>query len=255
LAGSRAFTFTPMMHHTLTLCLLFPLTLSCGAQIPKTLKDATGKLPGTGTSGLTNEDVVAGLKEALVKGAEQSVLRGSAVDGFWKNDRIRIPFPPEAEQMKGTLNSIGMTRQVEEFELTMNRAAEEAAKEALPVLRDAVTGMSVGDGFAILKGGDDAATTYLREKTTATLTERFRPIVANATRKVALTGYWTPLATGYNKAGLLTGNKAVDPDLDAYVTGKAIDGLFTLIAEEEARIRQDPMARTSDLLRRVFGKN
>src|SRR5690606_10485882 len=121
------------------------------------------------------------------------------------------------------------TRQVEEFEVTMNRAAEEAAKEALPVLRDAVTGMSVGDGFAILKGGDDAATAYLREKTIATLIERFRPIVANATRKVALTSYWTPLATSYNKAGFLTGNKAVDPDLDAYITGKAIDGLFTLI--------------------------
>jgi hypothetical protein len=181
------------------------------------------------------------------------VLKGSALDGFWKNDRIRIPFPAEAEKMKGTLTSIGMSKQVEEFELTMNRAAEEAAKEALPVLRDAVTGMSVGDGFTILKGGDNAATNYLRDKTTAQLTERFGPIVERATQKVVLTSYWTPLANGYNKAGALTGQKAVDPDLDAYVTQKAIAGLFVLIAEEEARIRKDPLARTSDLLRRVFG--
>jgi hypothetical protein len=153
------------------------------------------------------------------------------------------------------LNGIGMTKQVEEFELTMNRAAEEAAKEALPVLRDALMGMSVGDGFAILKGGDQAATAYLRDKTTASLTERFRPIVEQATQKVALTSYWSPLVKGYNKAVMLTGSKAVDPDLDAYVTDKAIQGLFVLIAEEEGRIRKDPMARTSDLLKKVFGAN
>ena len=231
---------------------LIILAAPCSAQFPKTLKDAANKVTGAG-GGLTNDEVIAGLKEALGKGAEQSVSRGSALDGYWKNDRIRIPFPTEAEKMKSTLTGIGMSRQVEEFELTMNRAAEEASKEALPVLKDAVLGMSVGDGFAILKGDDQAATTYLREKTGATLTERFKPIVARATQKVALASYWTPLANGYNKAGLFTGAKAVDPDLDAYVTQKAIDGLFILIAEEEAHIRKDPLARTSDLLRRVFG--
>jgi hypothetical protein len=148
---------------------------------------------------------------------------------------------------------MGMTAQVQEFELTMNRAAEEAAKEALPVLRDAILGMSVSDGFAILKGGDQAATNYLREKTTASLMARFRPIVERATSKVALTSYWTPLTSACNKAGAFTGQKAVDTDLDGYVTQKAIEGLFVLVAEEEARIRKDPMARTSDLLRRVFG--
>lgn len=240
------------MKKILAFSLLLAATLNSCAQIPRTLPGVFGK--GTGRAGgLTNEDVIAGLKEALGKGAEQSVLRGSALDGFWKNDLLRIPFPPEAVKMKSTLTSIGMSKQVEEFELTMNRAAEEAAKEALPILRDAVTGMSVGDGFAILKGGDHAATTYLTEKTSAALTERFKPIVSRANDKVALASYWTPLATGYNKAGLFTGAKAVDPDLDAYVTQKAIDGLFILIGEEEARIRKDPLARTSDLLRRVFG--
>ncbi|MFZ1689392.1 MAG: DUF4197 domain-containing protein [Flavobacteriales bacterium] len=233
---------------------LLALTLPSCAQFPKVLKDAADKVAGGGgTSGLTNEDVIAGLKEALGKGAESSVLKGSALDGFWKNDRIRIPFPAEAEKMKSTLNHIGMSKQVDEFEMTMNRAAEEAAKEALAVLKDAVTGMSVGDGFAILKGGDNAATSYLRDKTTATLTQRFRPIVEGATKKVALTSYWTPLANGYNQASMITGGKAVNPDLDAYVTDRAIQGLFVLIADEEARIRKDPVARTTELLRRVFG--
>lgn len=246
-----SFLMRIILFSTAMLC----LAVTSNAQFPKVLKDAGDKVMGKGGGGLSNDEVIAGLKEALGKGAEQSVLKGSAADGFWKNDKLRIPFPPEAEKMKSTLNDIGMTKQVEEFELTMNRAAEEAAKEALPVLRDAVLGMSVGDGFAILKGGDQAATAYLRDKTTASLTERFRPIVEQATQKVALTSHWSPLVKGYNKAVMLTGSKAVDPDLDAYVTDKAIQGLFVLIAEEEGRIRKDPMARTSDLLKKVFGAN
>lgn len=223
------------------------------AQFPKSLKDAASKvMPGAG--GLSNDEVIAGLKEALNKGAENSVSVASLTDGFWNDARIRIPFPPEAEKMKSTLNSIGMTKQVEEFEHTLNHAAEEAAKEAVPVFTAAVKGMTVSDGFAILKGKEDAATTYLREKTTGELAARFRPIVEAATKKVALTNYWTPLANGYNKASLFTGGKAVNPDLDAYVTERAIAGLFTLISVEEARIRRDPLARTSDLLKRVFGK-
>jgi hypothetical protein len=234
------------------LLLMLGIATSCSAQLPRSIKDAAGKVTAK-PGGLTNDEVIAGLKEALGKGAEQSVSKGSALDGFWKDDRIRIPFPAEAQKVKSTLTGMGMTAQVQEFELTMNRAAEEAAKEALPVLRDAILGMSVSDGFAILKGGDQAATNYLREKTTASLMARFRPIVERATSKVALTSYWTPLTSAYNKAGAFTSQKAVDTDLDGYVTQKAIEGLFVLVAEEEARIRKDPMARTSDLLRRVFG--
>ncbi len=241
------------MKQLFTFLIALALVTGTYAQIPGSLKGIADKVKGGG--GLSNDEVVAGLKEALTKGAEASVSKGSSLDGFWKNELIRIPFPPEAEKMKATLNKIGMTKQVEEFELTMNRAAEDAAKEAFVILRDAVTGMSVGDGFAILKGGDRAATNYLVEKTSASLREKFAPIVANSTKKVALTSYWTPLANGYNKAGMLTGGKAVDPDLDAYVTQKAIDGLFALVAQEETKIRQDPMARTSDLLRKVFGGN
>lgn len=240
-----------MMKNAILFTLAF-CTAGCSAQFPKSLKDAASKvLPPS--SGLSNEDVISGLKEALTKGARNSVSLASVADGFNKNTRIRIPFPPEAEKMKSTLNSIGMSKQVEEFELTLNRAAEEAAKEAVPIFTDAVKGMSIGDGFAILKGKDDAATTYLKDKTTAALTTRFRPIVEAATKKVALTNYWTPLANGYNKASMFTGGKAVDPDLEAYVTERAISGLFTLVADEELKIRKDPLARTSELLKKVFG--
>lgn len=242
------------MKQLVALSLLLAVATSCNAQFPKSLKDAADKAMGKdGSGGLSNADVIAGLKEALDKGAERSVALASATDGFWKNERIRIPFPAEAEKMKNTLKTIGMGRQVDEFELTMNRAAETAAKEAVPVFMDAIRDMSIGDGFAILKGGDHAATDYLKEKTTATLTTRFRPIVEEATRKVALASYWTPLANGYNKAGAFTGAKAVDPDLDAYVTQKAIEGLFVLIADEEQKIRKDPVAQTTDLLKKVFG--
>lgn len=230
------------------------LCSSCSAQFPKVLQDAAKQAGvGGGTAALTNDDVIAGLKEALAKGAEHSVDVASVADGFWKSDRLRIPFPPEAVKVKNTLNDLGMSAQVEKFELTMNRAAESAAKEAVPVFVNAIKGMTVADGFAILKGGDHAATDFLKEKTTAELIGKFRPIVEKATQQVALTSYWTPLAGAYNKASLFTGGQAVDPDLDGYVTQKAIDGLFVLVADEEQKIRQDPMARTTDLLKRVFG--
>ena len=242
------------MMKTFYLLVVLTAATSCAAQFPKSLQGAAKTITGGGSAtGLSNDEVINGLKEALTKGAEQSVTKGSALDGFWKNDRIRIPFPAEAEKMKSTLASIGMGPQVKEFELTMNRAAEEAVKEAVPVFVDAIKGMSIGDGFAILKGGDNAATNYLRDKTTPVLTGKFKPIVERATEKVALTNYWAPLASGYNKASMFTGATAVDPDLNAYVTQRSIEGLFTLIADEEAKIRKDPAARTTDLLMRVFG--
>lgn len=228
------------------------LAAGCSStQITQTMKDVADQVGG-GTPGLTNDDVIAGLKEALVKGAEYSVDVASATDGFWKSSRLQIPFPEEAIKVKNTLNDIGLNSQVEKFELTMNRAAETAAKEAVPVFVNAIKGMTVADGFTILRGGDHAATNFLKDKTTAELTGKFRPIVEKATQQVALTSYWTPLTSAYNKATLFTGGEAVNPDLDAYVTQKAIDGLFILVADEEQKIRQDPLARTSDLLKRVF---
>ena len=223
------------------------------AQFPKVLERAGDAIQGKRTAGLTNEEVIAGLKEALGNGAREAVEIASRPDGFWGNDRLRIPFPPEAEKMRTTLLRIGMEEQVNRFEITMNRAAEQASSEAAQIFLSAIKGMSVADGMAILKGGDHSATDLLRERTSPDLIARFRPIVESATKEVALAEYWSPLAGAYNKAGMLTGAKAVDPDLDGYVTQKAIDGLFLLVAEEEARIRKDPAARTSELLRRVFG--
>lgn len=207
-----------------------------------------------GTVPLTNEEVISGLKEALRTGTERSVSIGSVMDGFNKNAAIRIPFPQEAIKVKNTLMDIGLKKPVEDFELTLNRAAEEAAKEAVPVFVDAITSMSIADGFAILKGGENAATNYLKDKTTAALLAKFRPKVEAATQKVALTNYWKPMADAYNAATILTGARAIEPDLNSYVTQKAADGLFILLANEEKKIRQDPLARTTDLLRRVFAQ-
>ena len=207
-----------------------------------------------GTVPLTNEEVISGLKEALRTGTERSVSIGSVMDGFNKNAAIRIPFPQEAIKVKNTLMDIGLKKPVEDFELTLNRAAEEAAKEAVPVFVDAITSMSIADGFAILKGGENAATNYLKDKTTAALLAKFRPKVEAATQKVALTNYWKPMADAYNAATILTGGRAIEPDLNSYVTQKAADGLFILLANEEKKIRQNPLARTTDLLRRVFAQ-
>lgn len=206
-----------------------------------------------GAAPLSNGEVVSGLKEALRVGTERSVSLASAVNGFNGNALIRVPFPEDAIKVRNTLMDLGLKKPVEDFELTLNRAAEAAAKEAVPVFVEAITSMSIADGFAILRGGENAATNYLKEKTTAALLAKFRPVVEKATRQVALTQYWKPVADAYNTATLLTGGKAVEPDLDAYVTRKAADGLFVLLANEEKKIRQDPLARTTDLLRRVFG--
>lgn len=204
---------------------------------------------GTGT-GLTNGEAVNGLKEALKQGANKAGSSASATDGFYKNPAIFIPFPPSAQKVKDKCLQLGMTAQVTKFEETLNRAAEEAAKSAAPVFVNAITSMTLGDGLGILRGSDTAATNYLRTKCTDSLMFRFRPIVNNATKKVELTKYWNPLATTYNK---IPGVTQVNPDLDAYVCERAINGLFKLVGDEEKNIRTNPLARGTELLKKVFG--
>ncbi len=211
-------------------------------------KEAIGTQKGTGS--LTNEEVIGGLKEALTLGAKKSAEAASVADGFYKNPKIFIPWPAEAQNMKEKLIKIGMQKKVTEFEESMNRAAEEAAKEAYNVFAGAVKGMGVGDGFAILKGSDTAATHYLRETAYAPLKERFTPIVHSAIEKVQVTAYWSNLVTAYNK---IPGVTKQNPDIEDYITGKAINGLMLLISEQEAKIRKDPAAQSSELLRKVFG--
>lgn len=229
---------------------LFPL-VSCAQfdinKINKAIKDNTNL-----SKPLTNDEIVNGLKEALTVGSNNSAAAASKVDGYYKNAMIKIPFPPEAKDMEDKLRSIGMGKQVDEFVMTMNRAAEEAAKEAGPVFVNSVKQMTITDGVKILKGKDDEATQYLKRTTSVELTGKFRPIAKRAIDKVQVTSYWSPLANAYNKIPFVT---KVNPNLDEYVTQKALDGLFYLVAQEELKIRKDPMARVTDLLKKVFGSN
>jgi hypothetical protein len=214
-------------------------------------KDAANSVKTvTNTSKLSNEEVVQGLKEALRVGTNVSSDNASKADGYLKNPRIFIPWPPEALEMKERLLKMGFSKNIEEFEISLNRAAEEAAKSSAPVFTSAIANMSVQDGFAILKSNDTAATNYLRKTTYNPLEEKFTPIVKEAIEKVNVTSYWNPLVTAYNK---VPGVRKQNPDLHKYVTNKAINGLLLLISDEEIKIRKDPKARVNDILKKVFG--
>ncbi len=200
--------------------------------------------------GLSNDDIVKGLKEALSTGSNKASESAARIDGFYKNNLIKIPFPKEAAEMRSTLLKIGMKKQVDDFEKQLNRAAEDAAKKAAPIFVSAVTKMTINDGITILRGKDDEATQYLRKTTNTQLTNEFKPVISASLKKVQITKYWKPLITAYNKIPFV---KKANPNLDDYVTTKATDGIFTLVAQEETKIRKDPAARVSDILKKVFG--
>lgn len=231
------------------------ITISgCTTQdIQKSVSVANEVINGGSTNSskpLTNDEVISGLRNALTVGTNNSTAFASKLDGYYKNPALFIPFPQEAIKVKEKVDALGFKDQTDKFVLTLNRAAEEAAKNAAPVFINAIKAMSIGDGFAILKGKDNAATQYLRDKTTAELRVKFRPVVQTAIDKVELTKYWSPIITQYNKIPLV---ERQNPDLTAYVTERALEGLFKLIADEELKIRKDPMARVNDILKRVFG--
>lgn len=221
------------------------------------LEEAASMVTTTSTTNttpqLTNTEVISGLKEALNVGIKNSVNLTSVTDGFLGNAAIRLPFPEDALKVKQKALDWGLSGQVDKFETTLNRAAEEATKEALPIFVDAITNMSISDGFTILNGGDGAATKFLKDQTTAKLVTAFSPKVEAAIAKVKLTEYWNPIITKYNSAMTLTGGEKLNPDLNKYVTEKAIAGLFHMVEQEENKIRKDPMARVSDILQKVFG--
>ncbi|MFT3824511.1 MAG: DUF4197 domain-containing protein [Chitinophagaceae bacterium] len=205
--------------------------------------------PGSTTGGLSNADIVAGLKEALSVGAQNSANQLSSLDGFFKNAAIKILLPEEAQKVESTLRNIGLGSLVDKAILSVNRAAEDAASSAAPIFINAVKTMSIQDALGILKGGDFAATNYLKSKTTTPLTEAFRPIIEQSLSKVGATKYWGDVFNAYNK---VAANK-INPDLSAYVTGKALDGIFYEVSLEEQKIRKDPVARTTEILKKVFG--
>ncbi|WP_194776740.1 DUF4197 domain-containing protein [Pararhodonellum marinum] len=207
-------------------------------------------LQGVGEGALTEQDVSNGLKEALVKGINQGADQASKVDGFFKNDLIRIPLPEDVRRVESTLRSAGLGSEVDRVLLAINRGAEAAAVEAKPIFVNAIRQLTIQDAFNILKGEQDAATQFLKRTTSAQLTELFMPKIQESLNSVGATRYYGDLASTYNAFPLT--NRKIDPDINAYVTERAIDGLFTLIAEEEKAIRENPAERTSNLLRRVF---
>ncbi|TXI85865.1 MAG: DUF4197 domain-containing protein [Crocinitomicaceae bacterium] len=220
------------------------------------LQEVASSLPTgttTTTPSLTNSEVISGLKEALNVGIKNSVSRTSITDGFLKNDAIRLPFPQDALKVKQKAIELGLSGQVEKFETTLNRAAEDATKTALPIFVDAITNMSIQDGFKILNGGEGAATKFLKDNTTSKLVAAFSPKVAESISRVKLTDYWNPIINKYNSVMTITGGEKMNPDLNAYVTERAIAGLFKLVEDEENKIRKDPAARVSDILQKVFG--
>lgn len=201
-------------------------------------------------SSLTQEDAAAGLKEALIKGISNGADLVSRLDGYYKNPEIKIPFPAEAKQVESKLRSVGLGKQADDVILSVNRAAEDAATEAKPVFIAAIKGMTFSDALSIVRGDERAATTYLQRTTTPELVTKFTPIIKSSLEKVNATKYWETAMTSYNKIPFIT---KVNPNLTEYVTQKAIEGLFIMIAKEELAIRKDPAARTSELLKKVFG--
>lgn len=223
----------------------------------QSVKDIFGALKGGTTSNsnssssLSNAQVVSGLKEALKIGANNASGKLSVADGFFRNAAIKILMPPEVQQVERTLRSVGMGSIVDKAILSMNRAAEDASKQAAPIFVNAITSMTLQDGFSILKGGNNAATQYLQSKTTSALTTAFRPVITKSLNKVGATSMWNTVFATYNKLPLVT--KKVNPDLSGYVVEKALQGMFYSIAQEEMKIRTDPAAQVTSLLKTVFG--
>jgi hypothetical protein len=219
------------------------------AQINQTLGDINKTLEG-GSSGLTTAEVADGLKEALVKGISTGSDLVSQMDGYYKNPQIKIPFPPDVKKVEDKLRQIGLGSEVDKFVMTLNHGAEDAAKEAKPIFISAIRAMTIEDAWGILKGSDDAATQFLKRTTSTQLKDKFKPVIQKSLEKVNATRYYNQLVTKYNQLPLV---QKVNPDLDDYATEKAMEGLFLMIAKEEKNIRENPVARTTELLKKVFG--
>lgn len=200
--------------------------------------------------GLSSDDIVAGLKDALAKGTQKSTDKLSAVDGFFKDAAVKILFPPEAVKMEKALRSAGFGPQVDKAILDINRAAEDAAKSAAPIFLNAIKGMSVTDGINILRGPDTAATGYLRKTTSPQLYAAFLPVISNSLQKTGASSSWKTVVDIYNKFPF---HSKVNADLPAYTTSKALDGVFYYVAVEEKEIRKNPAGQADALLKKVFG--
>jgi hypothetical protein len=240
---------------TILIVLLFTFLIinPVQSQIFDKLKKNAEKLINLDTKNTpyTSEEAAKAIKEALINGTSKGTDLISKADGFYKNPDIKIAFPPEAKTVESSLRGIGMGAQVDKAVLSLNRAAEDASKSAKNIFVGAINKMTVDDAIKIVKGDSTSATKYLKDKTTKELTTAFSPIIQKSLDKVDATKFWKDVMTHYNKIPFV---EKINPDLKQYVTQKALDALFLMIAREEASIRKDPIARTTELLKKVFGR-
>lgn len=235
------------------LCLIaFLLSLQSFAQfnVFKKAVDNAKSILSPKKDSLSTNTIIDGLKEALDKGVTDGTKKLSNVDGFFTNAAIKILMPPEAVKVEQSLRKIGLDKQVDEAILNMNRAAEDACKTAAPIFVNAIKNMNIADAWGILKGADHAATDYLQKQTTLELTKKITPVIDSALQKINATKHWETIFSTYNKFSL----SKVNPNLTTYVTEKALTGIFYQLAIEEQKIRKDPAAQTTELLKKVFGE-
>jgi hypothetical protein len=225
-------------------------TVSNKDTTPVSTSANTNNTATTQTTETGNSDVVSGLKEALNIGTANSAKKLNKLDGFFADAAIKILMPEEAQKVEKTLRGMGMGKLVDDAVLSMNRAAEDASGGIGNIFIDAIKQIKFADALQILRGGDFAATNYLKTTTTLVLTEKFRPVIENSLGKGNATKYWNDIFSTYNKFSM----KPVNTDLAAYVTEKALAGLFYNIGLEEQKIRKDPVAQVTNLLKNVFGK-
>jgi Protein of unknown function (DUF4197) len=199
---------------------------------------------------LTSKDATGGLRAALSQGIDTAVTQLGAPNGFLKDPKVTIPLPPALQKADRALRLVGMSGDADNLKAAMNHAAEAAVSQAKPVFKDALTRMSIADAKSILSGGEDAGTQYFRKATSTQLTDKFKPIIARETAKLKLAAMYDQYAGKAASMGLL---KTQDASLNDYVTAKALDGLFSRIADEEKAIRKDPLGQTSSLIKKVFG--
>jgi Protein of unknown function (DUF4197) len=230
---------------TLFSLVLLPAVSFSQINLPNIL---SGKKSATG---VTENEAGQGIKEALLQGVTTAVLNLNKTDGFFGSEFYKMLLPEDAKKVEKTLRNIGMGAQVDKAILSINRGAEDAVAFAKPIFIDAIKEMTLTDALNIIKGSKDAATNYFKEKTKQKLITAFTPSVKTSLDKVDATKYYSDIVTTYNK--LPTTFKKVDPNLTAFVVGKAVDALFDQVAKEEANIRANPLARGSDILKKVFG--
>ncbi|TKC12970.1 DUF4197 domain-containing protein [Pedobacter polaris] len=221
---------------------------SCDVQSQNAIGSILKQIPANGTP--TTLEISSGLKQALEFGTTAGADRLSAKDGFLGNLAVKILFPTEAQKVEKTLRSVGLNSLADNVILSINRAAEDAAKEAKPIFVAAIKQMTITDATNILLGNKNSATEYFKRVTTAQLMEKFRPVITTSLSKVGATRYWSDAASAYNKIPLV---RPVNTDLSTYVAQKAIDGMFIQVAQEELKIRDNISARSTGLLQKVFG--